>query len=132
VKRAGALARTSEYDRASAYQEHTDLSPPRSWREITGDSDVVDIRTTKVGINNEKSLANYILGQYAIFQGGDIRFHMSHGWTWRGMVRDWKRKVRKHTRKKHGKSCINRHELLKDWRDDVKSHRTRQTCLSVA
>jgi hypothetical protein len=64
------------------------------WREITGDLDIVDIRTTKEGLNNEKRLAGYVLAQYALFQEGDIRFQMSQGWTWSGMVRDWKMAVK--------------------------------------
>jgi len=65
------------------------------WRKITGDSDIVDIRTTQKGIDNEKRLVSYALSQYALFQEGDIRFQMSQGWTWRGMVRDWKHAVKK-------------------------------------
>jgi hypothetical protein len=99
------------------------------WKEITGDSDVVDIRTTRTGVNNVKSLASYVLAQYALFQEGDIRFQMSHGWTWRGMVRDWKREVKRHTRKVRGLYKVNFHELIEDWSKIVKEKKIPQTYL---
>jgi len=71
------------------------------WKEITVDSDIVDIRTTKFGVSAERSLASYVLAQYTLFQAGDIRFQMSNGWAWRGMARDWKKAVKRHTK------CVN-------------------------
>ena len=97
------------------------------WREITGDSEIVDIRTTKGGVTDDKRLAGYALAQYALFQDGDVRFQMSQGWTWRGMVRDWKRQVTLHTRKKRGVYKVNFQELLKDWSKIVKEKRIPQT-----
>jgi len=62
----------------------------RVWKERTGDSEIVDIRTTNRVVDDDRRLAGYVLTQYALFQEGNIRFQMSQGWTWRGMVRDWK------------------------------------------
>lgn len=101
------------------------------WKEITGDSDVVDIRTTKEGVHNEKSLANYILTQYALFQQGAIRFQMSNGWTWRGMVRDWKRAVKKFTKCIKGAYKVDFTGLLRYWVEFIKEKKTRQTYLGV-
>lgn len=99
------------------------------WKEITSDSDVVDIRTTKEGVKNEKSLASYVLTQYELFQTGDIRFQMSHGWTWRGMARDWKQAVKKFTKQVKGKSILKKKELFAYWVDVVQSKKTVQKCL---
>lgn len=89
--------------------------------EIAGDSDIVDIRTTEAGVRDEKKPASYTIGQYALFQEGEIRFQMSQGWTWRGMTRDWKHAVRKHTRQERGLYKVDFKGLLTDWFDFVKS-----------
>lgn len=86
------------------------------WYEIPGDSDIVDIRTTQEGMIAEKKLTGYILNQFVLFQEGDIRFQMSQGWIWRGMVRDWKKVVRKFTKHKKGKYSISRKNLLEHWK----------------
>jgi len=99
------------------------------WKEITGDSEIVDIRTTKDGVDNEKSLTGYVLSQYALLQEGDIRFQMSQGWTWRGMVRDWKLAVRKFTRVVKGKYIVEFRDLLFYWADFVRSKKTKQMSL---
>jgi len=99
------------------------------WKEITGDSDIVDIRTTREGVKNVKKLASYVLAQYAVLQDGDIRFQMSHDWAWRGMVRDWKRAVKKHTRCVKGQYKVQFHELLWYWAEIVREKRFPHTCL---
>jgi hypothetical protein len=99
------------------------------WREITKDSDVVEIRTTKANVNNEKRLTGYVLAQYALFQDGDIRFQMSQGWAWRGMVRDWKQAVKKFTKQERGKCIVRFKELLAYWVVVVRSKKTVQKCL---
>jgi len=103
----------------------------KAWKDITGDSEIVDIRTTKKGVHDEKALTRYVIGQYAIFQDGDIRFQMSQGWTWRGMVRDWKREVKRHTKQVRGQYHVAFKELLEDWRDVVRSKKTTQMTLVV-
>jgi hypothetical protein len=99
------------------------------WLEITGDSDIVDIRTTGRGVDDVKRLAGYVLAQYALFQEGDIRFQMSQGWTWRGMARDWKKAVRKFTKCVNGKYIHSRKECLAYWRVIVQSKKTTQMIL---
>lgn len=89
------------------------------WKEITGDSDIIDIRTTNNAVNDDRWLAGYVLAQYALFQEGEIRFQMSQGWTWRGMVRGWKRAVKKFTRQVRGKYVVSFKKLLVDWNDFV-------------
>ena len=101
------------------------------WREITRDSDIVDIRTTQGGVTDDKRLAGYALTQYALFQDGDVRFQMSQGWTWRGMVRDWKGEVKRHTKKEKGMYKVHFRELLKDWSKIVKEKKIPQTRLMV-
>jgi len=96
------------------------------WREITGDSDIVDIRTTKEKVNDEKRLAGYVLAQYAVLQEGDIRFQMSQGWTWRGMVRDWKTAVKNCTKLVHGKYVVQFKVLLAYWVEVIRSKKTNQ------
>jgi len=96
------------------------------WKEITGDSDVVDIRTTRNPVDDERRLASYTLGQYVLFQDGEIRFQMSQDWTWRGMVRDWKKTVKKFTRQVRGKYIVSFGELLVYWADFVKDKKTTQ------
>lgn len=96
------------------------------WKEITGDSDVVDIRTTNNAIDDDRRLAGYVLGQYAIFQEGDIRFQMSQGWAWRGMVRDWKKIVNKFTKEVRGKHIVSFAELLLYCADFIQSKKTTQ------
>ena len=99
------------------------------WQKITGYSEIVDIRTTRRGIDNEKKLAGYVLAQYALFQEGDIRFQMSQGWTWRGMVRDWKKAVRKFTKQVRGKYIVSFKELLDFWVKVIRSKKTKQMVL---
>jgi hypothetical protein len=99
------------------------------WLEITGDSEIVDIRTTHYGIDNEKKLAGYILAQYALFQEGDIRFQMSQGWAWRGMVRDWKKAVKKYTKQVRGKFIVAFKDLLDYWVKIIRSKKTKQMVL---
>jgi len=99
------------------------------WQEITGDSDIVDIRTTKEKVNDEKRLAGYVLAQYVVLQEGNIRFQMSQGWTWRGMVRDWKQAVKKFTKQVHGKYIVKFKELLTYWVDVVRDKKTKQLLL---
>ena len=77
----------------------------------------------------KKRLAGYVLAQYSLLQEGDIRFQMSQGWTWRGMVRDWKKAVKKFTKHEKGKYSVSRKELLMYWVDVVKSKKTRQVPL---
>ena len=101
------------------------------WKEITGDSDVVDIRTTQENVNDVKVLASYVLAQYTLLQDGDIRFQMSHGWTWRGMVRDWKLAVKRFTKHKKGRYVVDFSELLGYWSIVVKERKTSQTGLTV-
>lgn len=96
------------------------------WYEITGDSDIVDIRTTKKGIDNEKKLTGYILGQYILLQDGDVRFQMSQGWTWRGMARDWKYAVSKFTQQVRGLYKVDFPGLLAYWVEVIKSKKTVQ------
>jgi len=100
------------------------------WKEITGDSDIIDIRTTKEQVNDDKRLAGYILAQYVGFQAGDLRFQMSHGWTWKGMVRDWKQAIRKSTTKVKGLHRVDFKELLAYWVDVIKSKKTKQILLT--
>jgi hypothetical protein len=99
------------------------------WLEITGDSDIVDIRIVKQGIYNSKRLAGYVLNQYILNQDGDIRFQMSQGWTWRGMVRDWKHAVKTKTRKERGLYKVDFKGLLDDWVKVIKSKKTKQMVL---
>ncbi len=101
------------------------------WKEITGDSDIVDIRTTRAEVDADKSLASYVLAQYVGFQEGDIRFQMSHGWAWPGMVRDWKREVKKHTKQERGMYKVRFDELLQDWSHIVKEKKIPQKCLII-
>jgi hypothetical protein len=100
------------------------------WREITVDSEIVDIRTTRNGVDNDKRLASYSLSQYALFQEGDIRFQMSQGWTWRGMVRDWRNAVKKFTRKERGLHKVDFKKLLAYWVGIIKSKKTMQMLLT--
>jgi len=102
----------------------------KMWKEITGDSDIIDIRTTREGINNDGRLAGYVLAQYVGKQEGDIRFQMSHGWTWKGMVKDWKRAVRKYTTDVRGVKRVDFQNLLRYWADFVKSMKTKQVKLT--
>ena len=97
------------------------------WQEITGDSDIVDIRTTREGINNDKRLTGYVLAQYAQMQEGRIRFQMSRGWAWRGMVRDWKNAVRNFTRNDRGTSRISFKSLLEYWGEVIRGTVGRET-----
>jgi hypothetical protein len=99
------------------------------WKEITGDSEIVDIRTTKSGVDDEKRLARYVLAQYALFQEGNIRFQMSQGWAWRGMVRDWKKAVKKFTKHIRGKYIVQFKELLDFWVKVIRSKKTKQMIL---
>jgi hypothetical protein len=96
------------------------------WKEITEDSEVVDIRVVNNGVYDVKSLASYVLAQYTIYQGGDIRFQMSHGWTWRGSARDWKRAKKRHSKVKNGRYEINFPELFADWTHIVNEMRIPQ------
>ena len=101
------------------------------WKEITGDSDVIDIRTTREGVHQVKPLASYILSQYVLFQEGDIRFQMSQGWAWRGVARDWKRAKKRHTTWKKGRYEMDFPALFADWTHIVQEKRTPQTILEV-
>jgi hypothetical protein len=93
------------------------------WKEVTGDSDNMDIRSTKFGISAERSLAGYILAQYTLFRDGDIRFQMSNGGAGRGMVRDWKRAVKRHTKCVNGQYKGEFHELLWCWSHLIKERK---------
>jgi len=66
-----------------------------AWQDITGDSFVVDIRSTKGPINDAQKLAGYCISQYVTCQeGGTIRFSKSKNWlpvhwqkVWKGLLR---------------------------------------------
>jgi hypothetical protein len=54
---------------------------------------------------------------------------MSYGWAWRGMVRDWKKAVRKFTKHDRGKYVVSFKELLDYWVEVVKSKKKKQVML---
>lgn len=70
-----------------------------------------------------KKLAGYVLAQYALFQERDICFQMSQGWTWRGMVRDWKKAVKNFTKHKKGLYSVSRKDLFEYWRMLIRQKR---------
>jgi hypothetical protein len=62
-----------------------------AWYDITGDSFIVDIRSTREEIYDAQRLAGYCIGQYVTSQEGKIRFSKSKNWlpqNWREM---WKK-----------------------------------------
>ncbi len=91
----------------------------------------MDIRTTEAGVHDEKKLASYTIGQYALFQEGEVRFQMSQGWTWRGMVRDWKHAVKKFTKQERGLYKVDFKGLLTYWVGFVRNKKTTQMPLVV-
>ena len=101
------------------------------WKEISGDSDIVDIRVVNNDVNGVKSLASYVLAQYTLLQDGDVRFQMSHGWAWCGSVRDWKQAVKRFSKFKRGRYVVDKKELLLYWSKVVKEKKISQTCLVV-
>lgn len=76
-----------------------------------------------------KSLTSYVLVLYTLFQESVVRFQISHGWAWHGMVWDWKRAVKKHTKCENGQYKVEFHELLYYWADIVREWKIPQMCL---
>jgi len=62
-----------------------------AWLEITGDSFVVDIRSTREPIYDPQRLAGYCISQYVTYQEGTIRFSKSKNWLPKGWNDVWKR-----------------------------------------
>lgn len=63
-----------------------------AWHEITGDSFVVDIRSTKEAVYDAQRLAGYCIGQYVTCnQEGTIRFSKSDNWLPKNWLTVWKR-----------------------------------------
>lgn len=54
-----------------------------------------------------------------------------NGLVLRGMVSNWKREVKRYTRKERGLYKINFHELIADWSKIVKEKKIPQTGLAV-
>jgi len=54
---------------------------------------------------------------------------MSQGWTWCGMVRDWKKAIKKYTKRVRGKYIVQFKELLDFWVKVIRSKKTKQMVL---
>jgi len=54
---------------------------------------------------------------------------MPQGWTWKGMVRDWKKTVKKFSNQVRGKYVVSFGELRVYWADFVRNKKTRQVPL---
>jgi len=61
-----------------------------AWLEITGDSFIVDIRSTREEIYDAQRLAGYCIGQYVTSQDGDVRFSKSKNWLPKNWLEVWK------------------------------------------
>lgn len=62
-----------------------------SWFEITGDSFVVDIRSTREQIYDAQRLAGYCISQYVTAQEGTVRFSKSKNWLPKNWLTVWRK-----------------------------------------
>jgi hypothetical protein len=61
-----------------------------AWQEITGDSFIVDIRSTREEAYDAQRLAGYCISQYVTCQEGTIRFSKSKNWLPKDWMQTWK------------------------------------------
>lgn len=61
------------------------------WREITGNSYIVDIRCVRGIVEEEKGLCRYIIGKYLTGQPHFEHLAYSWGWVCKGFVKIWRR-----------------------------------------
>lgn len=67
-----------------------------TWEYITGDSRSIDIQACKSLIYKASGLASYVVGQYVSNQDGEVRYHYSAGWCFKGFVLAWRGLISKY------------------------------------